>query len=354
MTLTHIRAENVRCLTEIHLDPADSNLIYGENASGKTSLLEAIFILGRARSFRTANRETVIRDGQSEMMVAGTIQSGEREVPLGIGLTVGKPPRIRLDGKEETSVAALAQWLPVQIIDPEIHQLVDQGPAIRRKFVDWGVFHVEPRFLDAWRRYHRCLRQRNAALKASALGQLEAWDQELSVAGQELSSYRRDYIGALQEYVKAIGSSVLDAEPQVTYRQGWPEGKSLIDALTDARDRDIKYRQTHVGSHRSDLSVSLDQREARGRVSRGQQKLLAATLVLAQLACLRREIGREAILLLDDLAAELDRDRLERLRAVIEPLKLQLFMTALRESDLRRWNFGRVFHVEQGKVRSVV
>jgi len=354
MTLTSIKAENVRCLAEIDLDPADSNLIYGENASGKTSLLEAIFILGRARSFRTANRETVIRDGETEMLVAGTIRSGAREIPLGVGLSTAKPPRIRVDGKDETSAAALAQWLPVQIIDPEIHQLVDQGPAVRRRFLDWGVFHVEPRFLDAWRRYHRSLRQRNAALKAAAVGQLDAWDQELSVAGQQVSTYRREYVHRLQAYVKSIGSSLLDAEPDISYRQGWSESRSFIEALTDSRDRDVRYRQTHVGSHRSDLVISIDQRQARGRVSRGQQKLLAATLVLAQLACLREEIGSEAILLLDDLAAELDPPRLERLRGVIEPLQLQLFVTALKAGDLKRWSFGRVFHVEQGKVRTVV
>lgn len=354
MGLRRLTAENVRCLSEVRLEPAESNLIYGENASGKTSLLEAIFILGRGRSFRTATRKSIVRDGEAGLTVSGLIFAGDREVPVGIGIQRDQSPRVRVDGKEENSVASLAHWVPVQVIDPQIHELVDEGPGVRRRFLDWGVFHVEPRFLDAWRRYHRVIRQRNAALKMSRVRELESWDRELSSAGEELSSYRRQYVELLERHLAELGARLLDDEPKIIYQQGWPEGKSLAQALLESRDRDLKFGITHVGSHRSDLEILVDSRRAKGRVSRGQQKLLAATLVLSQVSRLIKDDGVKVILLLDDLAAELDRERLRRMQDVISGLKAQLFMTALERGAVAGWEFDKMFHVKQGKVRSVL
>jgi DNA replication and repair protein RecF len=354
MTLRRLTAENVRCLSEVRLEPAGSNLIFGENASGKTSLLEAIFILGRGRSFRTATRDALVRDGEDGLTVSGLVSAGSREIPVGIGIAKQRPPRIRVDGKDESSVAALAQWVPVQVIDPQIHQLVDEGPGVRRRFLDWGVFHVEPRFLEAWRRYHRTVRQRNAALKTSKIGELDSWDRELAKTGEELSGYRRQYVKLLEKHLVQLGVQLLDEEPKIIYQQGWPEGKSLGQALRESRERDLKFGITHMGSHRSDLEILMDARQARGRVSRGQQKLLAATLVLSQVTHLIRDDGVEVILLLDDLAAELDRQRLRRMQDVISGLRVQLFMTALHRAAVKSWEFDGMFHVEQGEVRSVL
>jgi len=354
MSLVALAAENIRCLKKVALEPAETNLIYGENASGKTSLLEAIFILGRGRSFRSTSREAIITDGETGMVITGLKRHGARDVRLGISQEVGRPPRIRIDGKDETSVAALAELLPVQIIDPDVHRLIEEGPGVRRKFLDWGVFHVEPGFLGAWRRYHRLVRQRNAALKSRRTRELEAWDRELGSTGDNLTTYRREYTEGLAKHVSEIGKVLLGCEAHIIYRQGWGEGRSLISALEEGRERDLKFGVTHVGPHRADISIQVASRKARGRVSRGQQKLLAATLVLAQLAHLRYARGLRSILLLDDLPAELDVSGVERLREVIGTLEAQLFLTALRRSDLAAWECGAVFHVEQGRVLSML
>jgi len=354
MSLSSLRAENVRCLKKVALEPAETNLIFGENASGKTSLLEAIFILGRGRSFRTVNREAIITDGEKELMVAGALRDGEREIRLGISQQLDQPPKIRVDGKDESSPAALARCLPVQIIDPDVHQLVEEGPGVRRRFLDWGVFHVEPEFLEAWRRFLRLLRQRNAALKSRSVRELDAWDRELGSAGEQLSRYRRDYANALGRYVTELGEALLGDAPHIIYRQGWSEERSLMEALAEGRERDLKFGVTHAGPHRADVTIQLASRKARGRVSRGQQKLLAASLILAQLAHLRATKHLRSILLLDDLAAELDPVRLGRLQDVVCGLDAQLFLTALQRSDLAAWRCGAVFHVKQGKVLSVL
>ncbi len=354
MSLTSLRAVNVRCLKEVALEPAESNLIFGENASGKTSLLEALFILGRGRSFRTASREAVIRDGEQEMLIAGVMHCEGRDIRLGLRQQVDQPAKIRVDGRDETSPAALARCLPVQIIDPDVHQLVEEGPGVRRRFLDWGVFHVEPKFLDAWRRYHRIVRQRNATLKSNNVRQLDVWDRELAAAGEALSGYRGTYLEALSGYVGELGKALLGTEPAITYKQGWPEDRSLQEALVESRARDLRLGITHPGPHRADMTIHLAAKKARSRVSRGQQKLLGATLVLAQLAHLKAVKNLPAILLLDDLPAELDSLRLGRLRDVVSSLDAQLFLTALSRKDLAAWNCGAVFHVEQGKVLSVL
>lgn len=354
MSLVKLAAENIRCLKKVALEPAETNLIYGENASGKTSLLEAIFILGRGRSFRSSTREAIITDGETRMVVTGLKRHEGREVRLGISQDVDRAPRIRIDGKDETSVAALAELLPVQIIDPDVHRLIEEGPGVRRKFLDWGVFHVEQDFLGAWRRYHRLVRQRNAALKTRRTREVEVWDRELASTGDNLTTYRRKYTESLGKHVSEIGQVLLGCEAHIVYRQGWGEDRPLISALEEGRERDLKFGVTHAGPHRADMSIHVASRKARGRVSRGQQKLLAATLVLAQLAHLRCASGVRSILLLDDLPAELDVGAVERIREVIGTLEAQLFLTALRRSDLAAWQCGAVFHVEQGKVLSML
>jgi DNA replication and repair protein RecF len=354
MSLIRLRAEHVRCLERVELESADKNLIFGENASGKTSLLEAIFILGRGRSFRGPGRTSVISDGSDRLMVSGLVSKHGRKVPVGIALSRSGSPEIRIDGESAEGLASLTEWIPVQIIDPQIHSLVDEGPGVRRRYMDWGVFHVEHRFLDVWRRYQRALRQRNAFLRSGRGGRLDVWDEQIVEAGLEITAMRQRYVDAIRPFVNRVAGVLLQSEPSIDYRCGWASGKTFADALEESRSRDKRFGVTHVGSHRSDLALHLEERSARGRVSRGQQKLLAATLVLGQLEHLIETTGIRPVLLLDDLPAELDGSSLRRVLSVIRDLPAQQFVTALDEGSVDLPEPLSVFHVEQGKVRAVV
>ena len=353
MTVETFRAENVRCLEEVRLEPARTNLIYGENASGKTSLLEALFYLGRGRSFRKTGRDSVIRDGSESMMVTGSVRVAGVVSRLGVGISRGEPPTIRVDGKDRSSAAALAERLPIQVIDPDVHSLIAEGPSVRRRFMDWGLFHVEPIFLETWRRYQRAMKQRNAALRG-AVRDLPLWDEQLVLEGQQLTDMRRRYAEALAAELGEIGMPLVGGTPRMSYRQGWPENKSLAEALQESRDRDTRYGVSHVGPHRADLTIHVEEKTARGRVSRGQQKLLAAALVIAQTAHLKREISLDCVLLLDDLPAELDAMSLEKVFGLIRPLEAQIFLTSLERREFSLDGPVGVFHVEQGRVRSMV
>src|SRR5512145_3033326 len=185
MSLRHLDVRDFRCIASAELDFDDRcNLISGPNASGKTSLLEAIFFLGRGRSFRTPRTETLIRKGAEELLVAGKLAAGGRAPPLGVRYS-RDGFEARAGGARIGSLAELAVTMPVQAIDPEVHRLVEEGPQERRRYLDWGVFHVEPRFVEQWRRYQRALKQRNAALRSDQPeAVVRAWDPELIDSGQ--------------------------------------------------------------------------------------------------------------------------------------------------------------------------
>ena len=357
MSLDSVGIEDFRCIERAELSLHDRcNLISGENASGKTSLLEAIFVLGRGRSFRTAKAETLIRHGSVAFQMTARVRTEASSRPL--GLRLGKEGiEARYAGRPVSGLAELATILPAQAIDPEVHRLIEGGPQERRRFLDWGVFHVEPNFVDHWRRYQRALRQRNAALKAGAVpAAVRAWDPELVEAGQLVAASRARYVDALAPHVAATAERLLGSPLDISLHQGWSAERSLEESIEASWGRDKDRAVTHSGPHRADIAVRFAGAPARDRVSRGQQKLAAAALLLGQLRC-DAELGSSvAALLVDDPAAELDAGNLERLLKEVVSLPAQLFVTALDPTNSALANLpeGHRFHVEHGSVTRLI
>lgn len=352
MGLAHLTVENLRCLQEVRIEPAERlNLVIGPNASGKTSLLEAVFFLGRGRTFRAARREAAIREGTSPMRVVGRLTDGRT-----VGVEVGQGEwTARAAGETVNSLAELASVLPVQLMDPEIHRLVQEGPGERRRYLDWATFHVKPGFLGAWRTYQRALKQRNAALRGDASERaIRSWDEQLVEAGEIIDTLRSEMVAELRAPVAAAGRRLLGAEVELTYRPGQADQEGLAAALEGSRERDRRTGMTQVGPHRADVVVAVDDHRARGWVSRGQQKLLGAALVLGQGAVLAPRWDGRGVLLVDDPAAELDTGRLAGLMEYIRELPFQVFITALDDNVLPGLGDARVFHVEQGTVGPMV
>ena len=351
MTLARIEIDEFRCLERVRLglDPR-YNLFVGPNASGKTSLLEAIFFLGRGRSFRTRRLDRLVRQGQESFQIVGWVEGGSRTTVLGIGGD-RRSTEIRIGGAPATGAGELATHFPPQIIDPEIHKLLEEGPHRRRRFLDWGVFHVEPTFLETWQRFHRALRQRNAGLKPGGdPAAARAWEPEILAAGNRLDEIRRNYLALLEPTLADLGGRLLGLPVSLGYQSGWASGESFAEALERSAVRDHRHGITHVGPHRADVTARVDGHVARERVSRGQQKLLAAALTLAQLAVQEERAPGTGALLLDDPAAELDAANLGRLLEVVRELRVQLFVTALRPDLPGLGTPGALFHVEQGRV----
>ncbi len=326
-------------------------LISGANASGKTSLLEALYVLGRGRSFRTRRLEHLIRRGADRFIVFGEVDAFERSVALGVeGSAAGV--RAKLAGTRVNSLAELAPLLPVQIIDPEIHRLIEEGPSRRRRFLDWGVFHVEPRFVDDWQRFQQALKQRNAALKARQPRQVvAAWDGDLVRYGESVTAARTRYMALLIPHAISITRNLLGMELGVGYRPGWSGGLSLPEALEQSWSHDQEAGATQVGPHRAELTIRLNEVSVKDRISRGQQKLLAAALLMAQIKLFPGESPVQPTLLLDDPAAELDNERLTGLIQEISLQSTQLIVTTLHPEFSEFGTPGLKYRIAGGDVR---
>ncbi len=358
MSLRRLAIEDFRCFStaELELD-SRFNLILGQNASGKTSLLEAFYFLAHGRSFRSARPEPLVRTGQRGFQLTGRLVEQQREIPIGLARQGGQL-QARLDGRPVKALAELAHILPVLLIDAEAHRLLDDGPRRRRRFLDWGTFHVEPGFLDTWRRYQRALRQRNSLLREHApVRSLQAWDQEVSQAGEALDSQRASYLSLLAPVAAALGQAALGLDDvRLEYRRGWAADLSLTETLAAGLRRDRQFGSTQAGPHRAELVIRAEGVRAQDRVSRGQHKVLAASLILAQSRVFSQVTGRVPCLLLDDLAAELDTTHLTRLLDLLLSQPGQLLFTAITPAGLPAGllQAARVFHVEQGQVRPAV
>jgi DNA replication and repair protein RecF len=348
--LTSVEIENFRCIASARLElDRDSTGIVGPNASGKTSALEAIYFLGHGRSFRTPRREKLQRTGSPFVRVVGRI-----EIPRGV-LVAGVESseagtQAHLAGQGVSSISEIAEILPIQVIDPGVHRLIEEGSARRRRLMDWGVFHVKHDLLGHWRRYQRALQQRNAALRqANAPDLIRAWEEEMAPSGSAVDELRHSYVELLRPTFQRLADRLVGPGVGIAYRRGWAADHSLQDALVESRARDLRVKTTTVGPHRADLTFSVEGSQARDRVSRGQQKMLAAAFILAQVAVRAEGPGPRATLMLDDPAAELDVDNLGKLLAAIAEIPSQLVVTSVHERGLQGIRIGRAFHVEQGR-----
>lgn len=349
--IRRLKVSNFRCLekADVEFDPG-FNLIHGPNASGKTSFLEALAYLGRGKSFRGAPTSSLIRHGEREFVLFGETSCDGLRHKLGVRNSA-EGLEVRVDGSSEGGAAALADALPLQVIDPEVHNLVAGGPEGRRRFVDWLAFHVEHEHLPTWRRFRRALKQRNAALRSKAsAAAIRSWNAEFVELSLMLDASRQRALEVALDSLLEYGVRLLGTELGFEYQHGWSRERTLEQALHEGLERDVQQGATQHGPHRADLRIRYDERQARKLVSRGQQKLLASAMILAATDTAQAALERPLLLLLDDPAAELDAESLAGLLDAVHGLGSQVVATSLERCSLDIPPGSRVFHVEHGVV----
>jgi DNA replication and repair protein RecF len=356
MQLAQLLVENFRNLISVELTPAPGlNVVYGGNAAGKTSLLEAIHFLARVRSFRTTRPQQLISRGAEALLVRGRLIASSDGSDARLTVRRGHDRTdVRINGQDVRSLSTLARYLPLQVVNSESQRLLLDGPQVRRSFLDWGVFHVEHSYYDRWRRYDRALRQRNRALRAGDERLARSWEPELEAQAAALTEQRAGYIRGIAALARPLLARWLPGEAiTFDYRPGWPAGRALAEAFAAGRGRERDAGYTLYGPHRADLVLRADGVDAQHRLSRGQQKLLALALLLSASQAMH-EHG-DAVLLIDDLPAELDEHRRGEVLEVLVESGAQAFITTTDRaaiplrSDRARW-----FHVEHGRYREVV
>jgi len=353
MAILQLEIDRLRNLHQVRIEPVPGfNFIIGDNGSGKTSVLEAIHCLGRGKSFRSHKTNKLIQHGCDAFTVVGhTLQRDHKHV-IGMQRST-KGSQIRISGNAIRSTTELTELLPIAVLEPGLHRLVEEGPEYRRKFLDWGVFHVEPGFSTSWKLYSRALAQRNAALRDRwAQKAVKQWDRELALAATELDRTRRDYLETLKGFM-ARTQDVFSAMPEVsmTYYPGWQEGTDYLDYITHQYESDRDRGFTQFGPHRADIKFRVEGVETRDVLSRGQQKLLVANLILSQCLYLQAH-DTSVVILVDDLPAELDPERREELLQALQDTSAQIFVTGTEKALFGGANFSKsgLFHVEHGSL----
>ena len=356
MVLTRLTARNFRLIEQLEIEPSPQvTLFWGQNGAGKTSILESIDFLSRGRSFRSRRLDALLRKGAQTLTVSGRVREAQVSTHLGIEKSAQRR-LLRLNREKVATQSGHATRLPVVALHPDSHRLVQGGARYRRNFVDWSAFHVKPDFLPAWRDYSRGLRQRNQALrKRGSARELRAWTRKTAEAGERVNSARSETIKEIQPIFDTFIRKLLpEADSSLRYVRGWPaETESLEAALEQARARELRTLATQWGPHRADLVLSLNGRPAAQVASRGQQKLIAVSLLLAQVEHLQAYTRRRCAVLLDDIGAELDAEHAGALIQAVGALGCQAFVTSLApdEVDLQAWEQVRVFHVKQGSCK---
>ena len=364
MKILSVEIQNLRNLKSAHLDLCPGhNVLVGDNGAGKTSVLEAVHLLGYGRSFRSRQPKDLITKQASELVVSsGFIDADGRESRAGIsksnssGNTVSAS-EARLNGVNLNSTAELAANFPVIAIESSSFDLLDGGPKERRQALDWGVFHVEHSFSGLWRDYRRTLAQRNAQLKISDnYLDYSFWNQGVTDLSGKIDQLRQQYFAQFlpifRELLVELGPELTDVS--LDYHRGWAADKDLAQVLDERFSRDRFEKRTTKGCHAADLEFSIDGSVARDRLSRGQKKILVIAFKCAQASLYNSATNNSCVLLLDDLASELDADKWQKVLATLDKSGCQTLQTYTElESSRFQGQEGRevkMFHVKQGEI----
>ncbi|MEE9334759.1 MAG: DNA replication/repair protein RecF [Granulosicoccaceae bacterium] len=339
MILTRLKIGQFRNIEQALLSPCASfNLLTGHNGAGKSAVLEAIHCLSCGHSFRTRKIKELISHNQDNFILTSqmTDHTGEKSHRAGLLRNRDGTTSLRLDYEPLTSMTSITQMMPVKALTPDSHGLIQDGPRGRRQFMDWGTFHVEPSFFGAWKHFRRALAQRNQALKDNANdSEIDSWDEQLIDAGSELTEMRKRYIGELGKQLQTQLQEMETAfHVEHRFKQGWTEDMSLEDALARSRSNCRRFRTTTVGPHRADLQIDVAGHAAREVLSRGQQKTLIYALHMAQLSLLHSLTENRAIVLCDDLTAELDKQQIVNILTQLQKQGSQVFLTATEPFEL--------------------
>ncbi len=355
MTLHLLHIHNLRNLVEAKVELAPQfNLLHGLNGSGKTSFLEAIYYLGLGRSFRTRLNSRIINHQAEHFALFAQINQENQRIPVGLERHANGELRIRIAQENARSLLALTEILPLQLLNTDSRQLLIGGSKIRRQFIDWGVFHVEPSFMTHWQHAQRILKQRNAALKQhAARSTVQIWDEELDATAQILDRLRQNY---LEQFIPAFNTILTAFLPTIEitlgYKSGWNESLGLKKVLEQSWSRDLQIGYTQTGPQRADLAIRINHIPAQDILSQGQQKLLVYALRLAQGLLLKTQKAKACVYLLDDLPAELDLPNQHKVAHVLRNMAAQVFITGVASEALKEFQDfpdSTMFHVKHGE-----
>lgn len=354
MTISQIKIHHFRNIDHAELSLSRHfNYIIGDNGSGKTSLLEAIYMLGHGRAFRHIQSNRIIQHEQPELILFSQIESANQQPrTIGLSKTRNNENKIKIDGDEGFRLTDLAKLLPIELITPEGFDLLTGGPKYRRAFIDWGCFHHYPEFVYLWNNLKRLYKQRNALLKQSYnYNQLLPWDKQLVPVAEKISQIRADYTHHIfPEIIKTCEDFLPEYQLNCLYYQGWEHSSDYAEILYKQFERDKLINYTSQGPHKADIKLRVDNIPVEDLLSRGQLKLLMCALRLSQGEYYSKQTGQSCIYLIDDFASELDNNKRNLLAKRLKLANSQVFITAVNQDQITQMidENDKIFNIKSG------
>lgn len=359
MSLNQLNIHGFRNISSASFSLApDVNIITGANGSGKTSILESLYFLSTGKSFRTSKNQNLVCYDVEEAVVFAKRFTSDGNFQFGIKRPAGRVATnlAKINGERVLKVSELAHQLPLQVVTPESFRLYFEGPKLRRKFFDLGMFHVEHQFHALWKQYRQLLKQRNALIKqgVKVYSMFEVWDRQLGPIGEELHRLRTDYLSRLtiefEQVCQSLNFGSLNLGLQ--YSSGWAKDLSLSESLQQGFESDLRLGYTSRGASQFDVKFKLFDvnRSVEQVLSRGQLKRLLFALIVAQGRLISADVP--CMFLIDDLPSELDLETREALAELLMKESFQLFITSIDSELVKAFcsKNSKMFHVEHGRI----
>ncbi|RIY31857.1 DNA replication/repair protein RecF [Psittacicella melopsittaci] len=370
MYIKKLSLNNFRNIKSLSIAPGKHlNFITGHNGSGKTSILEAIFVLSNLKSFKVNSLNSIMQNDQEPTTIYAKVEDEfENLNDLGLKIT-SKQKELYLNGEvAKKGIASLAELLAIQVISPDVLQLLTEGPEFRRRFLYWGVYYTYPSFIKDWRKFNEAHKSKNALLKQAQayeqnnrpipeelLNQCKVWGKVLAQAAKTIDALNREYMENLLPELNAVLQDFLpELKIEIKYYSGWPQDVDLEEYYQQNLQHEIEAGRVSSGLHRADLRIKCFGENVSNTLSRGQLKLLACAMKIAQGDLLRKQRQNKCIYLVDDLAAELDEGKQLIFASKLIKDNNQIFMTYIDNRVLNIFNNlvsqWHEFSLQKGKI----
>ncbi len=351
MRFESLSITNLRCLTQLEFSPgAETSLIWGANGSGKTSVLEAFALASWGKSFLSNRALDIVRSGSEGLSVRAVLngEAGGR-FAVAVRKQAGETA-ISVDGQAIQAASVLAQRVPMLVINSKAADILTENPSNRRALIDRTMFHVEPGYVSAWKSYRTALRQRNELLRRQApVREAGFWNQQLVSLAEQIDLRRQQVVACVNQ---ALADNPLQERLgplKLHYAPGWNRTQGLLQELEQSWTRDLRSGYTASGMHRADVALRGDGKTVARRISRGQGKFIVCSILMALAGFIHREVGIRPVILVDDLAAELDDKMRSGVVDMINRSGGQRVFTAIKIAELPEVaeSTQSMFHVEQ-------
>ena len=356
MYIKDIELRNFRNYRDIKVSFGKNvNIFIGSNAQGKTNLLEAIYMNSMARSFKTSRDRELVMFGEDMCMIKTSAMAGDEEYVTEIAVSSDGVKAVKVNGSRIRKTSELLERIYIIIFSPEDLKIVKEGPEKRRRFMDRELCQIKPGYYMDLGNYRKVLKQRNALLKEDEIETsiLDIWDMELAKYGSRITAERRRFIKNTDEMSASLHSAISGGREKLSliYEADAPEDEGdFIEILREARDEDIKNRNTSRGPHRDDFSIMADKIDLRKFGSQGQQRTAALSLKLSEIRIIEKETGERPILLLDDVLSELDSQRQSYLINSLGENQLFITTADLSGKVVRELPRGKIFKIKEGDI----